>query len=172
MKTQRLALFVLGAALGWGGAHAATDSDCSMQGVLTSAEETTLVPMREEEKLALDTYSMLCDVWGYEVFLNQSVTAKLGDPGHRWITAQGSFAGAQAELVIDMTSGGLFDSSEVLPTHESGGSILLQFDDCMSGSLYYDIPSIGRSDIVPIRRISGDNIALCEQLAASAASTD
>jgi hypothetical protein len=353
MKKQRLALFVLGAALGWGGAHAATDSDFSMQGVLTSAEESTLMYMREEEKLARDTYSVLYDVWGYKVFLNisraeqnhmdamlkmldkyavtdpvvdnsvgafedpafttlfaqlvergeaglleafmvggyieemdirdltaalaetnepsltnaysnllaasrnhlrtfvshvrnldvdyeaqvlsqdavdtivgdfdvtppqgftmnaglndawyfpetsgqgffltvfpgqqkvflgwftydtelpdESVSANLGDPGHRWITAQGSFAGAQAELVIDMTSGGLFDSPEVLPEHESGGSILLQFDDCMSGSLYYDIPSIGRSDIVPIRRICNDNVALCETLAASAASTD
>ena len=353
MKTPRLALFVLGAVLGWGGAHAATVADLTMQGVLTSDEEATLVHMREEEKLARDTYSVLHDVGGYKDILNisraeqnhmnamlkmlekyavtdpvvddsigaftdpvfttlftqlvdrgetslleafmvggyieemdiqdlstalaetnepslttaysnllaasrnhlrtfvshvknlgedydaqvlsqeavdmivgdfdvtppqgftmnaglndawyfpdtsgqgffltvfpgqqkvflgwftydtelpdESVTANLGDPSHRWITAQGSFAGAQAELTIDMTSGGIFDSTEVKPSHESGGSILLQFDDCSSGSLYYDIPSIGRSDIVPIRRICNDNVALCEQLAAAAASSD
>jgi hypothetical protein len=349
MKTPRLALIVLGAALGWGGVQAAAVPDFTTQGVLTSDEEATLVHMREEEKLARDTYSVLHDVWGYKVFLNisraeqnhmdamlkmldkyavtdpvvdnsagaftdpdftelfsqlvdrgevslleafmvggyieemdiqdltaalaetnepaltnsysnllaasrnhlrtfvshvrnlgeeyeaqvlsqstvdtivgefdvtppqgftinaglndawyfpdtsgqgffltvfpgqqriflgwftydtelpdESVTANLGDPGHRWITAEGSFAGAQAELQIDMTAGGIFDSTEALPTHEAGGSILLQFDDCSNGSLFYDIPSIGRSDIVPIRRICNDNVALCEQLAATA----
>lgn len=93
-----------------------------------------------------------------------SVTANLGDPGHRWLTAQGTFAGAQAELQIDSMSGGLFDSEEVTPVHEASGSILLQFDDCASGSMYYDIPSIGQSGLIPIQRICGDNVALCEQL--------
>jgi hypothetical protein len=353
MKKPRLALLVLGAAFGCGALYAAAVPEFTTQGLLSPDEETTLVQMREEEKLARDTYSVLYDVWGYKVFLNisraeqnhmdamlkmldkyavadpvvdnsvgaftdpaftvlftelvergelslleafmvggyieemdirdltaalaetdepsltnaysnllaasrnhlrtfvshvrnlgedyeaqvlsqgdvdtivgdfdvtppqgfamnaglndawyfpntsgqgffltvfpgrqevflgwftydtelpdESVTANLGDPGHRWITAQGSFAGAQAELQIDVTSGGIFDSAEAVPEHKSGGSILLQFDDCMSGSLYYDIPSIGRSDIVPIQRICNDNVALCEQLAASAASTD
>jgi hypothetical protein len=94
----------------------------------------------------------------------EACMARLGDPAHRWVTAQGSFAGGQADLEIDMAYGGVFDSGDPQPTHQAAGSILLQFDDCMSGSLYYDIPSIGRSGLVPIRRLANDNVALCEQL--------
>jgi len=97
----------------------------------------------------------------------ETCMARLGDPAHRWITAQGSFAGAQADLEIDIAFGGIFDSGEPLPAHEANGSIMLQFEDCTSGSLYYDIPSIGRSGLVPIRRITNDHVALCEQLNAS-----
>ena len=100
---------------------------------------------------------------------DESVTAHLGDPGQRWLTAQGSFAGAQAELQIDSMSGGLFDSEGVLPVHEAAGSILLQFDDCASGSLYYDIPSIGKSGLIPIQRVCNDHVSLCEQLSEAAA---
>jgi hypothetical protein len=93
-----------------------------------------------------------------------AVTANLGSPGQRWLTAHGSFAGAQAELQIDSMSGGLFDSEETVPEREAAGSILLQFDDCASGSLYYDIPSIGQSGLIPIQRVCNEHVALCEQL--------
>ena len=96
----------------------------------------------------------------------ETCQARLGDPAHRWITAQGSFAGGQADLEIDIAYGGVFDRGDPQPMHQAAGSILLQFDDCMSGSLYYDIPSVGRSGLVPIRRISNDNVALCEELSA------
>lgn len=102
----------------------------------------------------------------------EACMAQLGDPAHRWITAQGSFAGAQADLEIDIASGGIFDTEEPIPGHEAAGSIMLQFDDCMSGSLYYDIPSIGRSGLVPIQRIANDNVALCERLSAEAEASD
>lgn len=98
----------------------------------------------------------------------EACQARLGDPAHRWITAQGTFAGGQADLEIDMTHGGIFDAGDPTPVHEASGSILLQFEDCMNGSLYYDIPSIGRSGLVPIRRLANDHVALCEQLSGSA----
>ena len=97
----------------------------------------------------------------------EACQARLGDPAHRWITAQGSFAGGQADLEVDMAHGGIFDAGDPTPVHEASGSILLQFEDCMNGSLYYDIPSIGRSGLVPIRRLANDHVALCEQLSAS-----
>jgi hypothetical protein len=102
----------------------------------------------------------------------EACQARLGDPAHRWITAQGSFAGGQAQLEIDITHGGVFDMGDPLPMHQAAGSILLQFDDCMSGSVYYDIPSIGRSGLVPIRRIANDNVALCEQLSGTGTAAD
>lgn len=94
----------------------------------------------------------------------EGVEANLGDPGHRWLTAAGPYSGNQAQLDISITSGGIFDSAEPLPVSIPGGTILLQFQDCNSGSLSYDIPSINRTGLIPIERVAADNIALCEAL--------
>lgn len=94
----------------------------------------------------------------------EEVTALLGDPGHRWLTAFGSYSGGLAELEIEITSGGVFDSTEPVVTQISGGSIVLQFDNCMTGSVTYDIPSINRQGVVPIQRIALDNVANCQLL--------
>jgi len=91
------------------------------------------------------------------------ITANLGDPGHRWLTAYGTYAGAQAELDIEITIGGVFDSEDSMPVQIAGGSILLQFDNCESGSIIYDIPSIGREGIIPIIRLMPENVAKCQQ---------
>jgi hypothetical protein len=68
---------------------------------------------------------------------------------------------------IEMTSGGLFDTAtEIQRTDPPGsdGTILLTFNSCNSGTVEYDIPSINRQGMVPIRRVVDDNIALCEAL--------
>ena len=94
-------------------------------------------------------------------------TAKLGDPGHRWLTAVGPIEGNQVLMDIEMTSGGIFDSAtEIIRTDPPGsdGTILLTFTSCWSGTVEYDIPSINRQGIVPIQRVAGDNIAFCEAL--------
>jgi hypothetical protein len=95
------------------------------------------------------------------------VQANLGDAGHRWITAVGPIVGNQAIMNIEMTSGGLFDAATIIDrTDPSGsdGTIILSFDSCSSGTVEYDIPSINRQGTVPIQRVAGDNIALCEAL--------
>lgn len=94
----------------------------------------------------------------------EDALAHLGDPGQRWLTAQGSFSGAQADLEISSMSGGIFDTELPAPAAVADGSILLQFDDCASGSVTYDIPSIDRAGVVPIVRIVTDNIGLCQDL--------
>jgi len=94
-------------------------------------------------------------------------TANLGDAGHRWLTAVGPIFGNQAVMNIEMTSGGLFDTStEIIRTDPPGsdGSITLTFDSCNSGTVEYNISSIDREGIVPIQRVASDNIALCEAL--------
>jgi len=91
------------------------------------------------------------------------VTANLGDPGHRWLTAYGTYAGAQAELDVEITSGGVFDSEEPMPVQITGGSLLLQFDNCTSGSIIYDIPSIDREGMIPIVRLMPENAVNCQQ---------
>ena len=97
----------------------------------------------------------------------EDATANLGDPGHRWLTAGGPIDGNRVLMNIELTSGGIFDTStEIIRTSPPGsdGTILLTFQSCNSGTVEYDIPSINRQGTVPIQRVAGDNIALCEVL--------
>jgi len=92
--------------------------------------------------------------------------ANLGDPGHRWLTAVGPFSGNTATLTIYVTRGGLFNS-EVPATStdlDGDGTITLEFTDCTSGVVSYDITSLGKSGQIPIQRVAAGNIPLCEAL--------
>ena len=89
--------------------------------------------------------------------------SNLGDPGHRWLTAVGPYEGNRAVLNISITSGGIFDTTTET-TQVDGGTIVMTFDNCNSGTADYDITSIDRQGSVPIQRVAADNIALCETL--------
>jgi hypothetical protein len=89
------------------------------------------------------------------------VVAFLQEPGHRWLTAQGGFEENLAALDVYIASGGIFDSPEPAPVREQDGEILLEFSTCNAGTVTYDIPSIDRQGVVPIERITLDNVALC-----------
>jgi hypothetical protein len=94
-------------------------------------------------------------------------TANLGDPGHRWLTAVGPITGNQAIMEIEMTSGGLLDTSTLIDRTDppgSDGTIILTFTSCNSGTVEYDIPSVNRQGVIPIERVAGDNIVICEAL--------
>ena len=96
-------------------------------------------------------------------------TANLGDPGHRWLTALGSYTDNTAVLQVELTSGGLFNTTTVIQRTDppgSDGTLTMTFDDCKTGTVEYDLPSIGRTGIVPIERVAGDNIVICEALKA------
>jgi hypothetical protein len=93
-----------------------------------------------------------------------SAAAGIGDPGHRWLTAFGPFSGNSAALDIEWTVGGVFDAGQPEPTQLVDGSIDLDFTDCMSGLVTYDLGSAGITDSVPIQRLASDGIALCESL--------
>ena len=100
------------------------------------------------------------------VFPPDDSTAVIGDPDQRWLAAQGSYTGAMAELQVSSMRGGLFDQEEPAPTGDPRGSILLQFENCNSGSVTYDLITAEGSlhGYVPIQRINSDNVARCEQL--------
>lgn len=91
----------------------------------------------------------------------EGLKSNLGEPGHRWLTAQGSFFDNAAELTLYVTSGGVFDSGEPDAIIEPYGEILLEFSSCNAGIVTYDIPSILQQGAVSIERITLDNVPLC-----------
>jgi endonuclease I len=100
----------------------------------------------------------------------EDVEAILGEPGHRWLTAQGPYTGDTALLDIYVSSGGVFDSAvPAVGPPLKDGTMQLKFSDCKTGVITYDIPSVSLSGEVPIERIVQDNAALCESLGQQAA---
>ena len=91
----------------------------------------------------------------------EDVQPILGEPGHRWLTAQGEYTENEAELILYVTSGGEFDAVDPIPETESYGELFLEFTSCSAGEITYDIPSVSIQGFVPIQRIAPDNIPLC-----------
>ncbi|MGH8034513.1 MAG: hypothetical protein ACREO9_04755, partial [Lysobacterales bacterium] len=102
---------------------------------------------------------------------SQSVKAVVGEPGHRWLTALGDYAGGDAVLEIEATTGGVFNAGQPPIAQHLDGTIILRFSSCVAGTVTYDIPSIGRRGTVPIRRVALDNVPACQQLAGTASDT-
>jgi formylglycine-generating enzyme required for sulfatase activity len=96
----------------------------------------------------------------------EDVTAMLGEPGHRWLTAQGPYEGDTANLTIFVTEGGVFDSAEPATSTDldGDGTMTIEFADCTEGLVSYEITSLGISGEIPIQRIALDNVVLCETL--------
>jgi sugar lactone lactonase YvrE len=96
----------------------------------------------------------------------EDVVAILGEPGHRWLTAQGPFDGDTADLTVYVTRGGVFDAAEPAATTDPAGdgTLTLTFADCTAGLVSYEIASLGIAGEIPIQRIVPDNVALCAAL--------
>jgi PKD repeat protein len=93
----------------------------------------------------------------------EDVTAILGEPGHRWLTALGPYDGDTALLDVFLSSGMIFDSDDpVVDTAQlEGATIEIIWSDCKTGILKYDIPSLGLVGEIPIQRIVEDNVPAC-----------
>jgi hypothetical protein len=90
--------------------------------------------------------------------------AMIGDPGHRWLTAQGPFSGDTAELDIYWTSGMIFDSGTPPFSQEQDGGMTVEFNDCSTGLVTYDLGTAGVQGQVPIQRLANDAVELCQAL--------
>ncbi|RKZ03324.1 hypothetical protein DRQ25_17860 [Candidatus Fermentibacteria bacterium] len=92
------------------------------------------------------------------------VTAQLGDPGHRWLTASGTFERGVATLDVFLTTGGVFDAANppAVTNPVPYGSMIVSFSDCIHGEVEFDLPDIGESGTIPIERLAKDNVADCE----------
>jgi plastocyanin len=93
----------------------------------------------------------------------EDVEAHLGEPGHRWLTAQGPYQDDMAVLDVNLTAGGVFDSSNPAPDPAVPvGTITIVWTGCNAGTLSYELPGLGLAGDIPIQRIVPDNIAACE----------
>jgi len=93
----------------------------------------------------------------------EDVTAILGEPGHRWLTAQGPYEGDTATLTVYLSSGGIFDSPEpTVGSPEPVGTMTVVWTDCNEGLVSYDLPGLALTGEIPIERIVLDNVPLCE----------
>jgi hypothetical protein len=97
----------------------------------------------------------------------EGLEALLGEPGHRWLTAQGPYSGDTANLKIFTTAGGVFDAAVPAPSTDASGSgsMTIEFADCNQALVTYQIDSPPLSGEIPIERIALDNVGLCESLA-------
>jgi hypothetical protein len=151
------------------GQRDADDSDCGQFSINAGMNDAWYNPATNGQGFLItvfeDTGLVFLAWFTYDVERPpEDVTAILGDPGHRWVTAQGPYAGDTATLDVAVSSGGVFDSPEpAVPPAVSVGTITIKWNDCTSATLTYNIESAGQGEI-PLQRIVPDNVPLCESL--------
>ena len=95
---------------------------------------------------------------------DDSVTAIIGEPGHRWVTALGPIDGNRSVMDATLTTGGRFDNPTPVENDTDYGTITVEFPDCDTAELSYDFPGPGLSGNITLERVVKENIALCEAL--------
>jgi hypothetical protein len=88
--------------------------------------------------------------------------AIVGEPGHRWLTAQGNFEGNVAMLDVALTSGGIFNSALPEPQTQVDGRLRIEFAGCNSAVVTYELFSSGLVGEFPIERVALGNVPYCE----------
>jgi hypothetical protein len=95
---------------------------------------------------------------------DSNVSAMIGEPGHRWMTALGPFEGVTADLPIYWNSGMIFDSANPPTEQMQDGDMTVRFTDCANGNVDYDLGSTNVTGNVPIQRLANDAVSLCKSL--------
>jgi len=97
----------------------------------------------------------------------EGISYQVGDPGHRWLTAEGSYAtgSGSATLTAVLTTGGLFDNPAAV-NRVPEGTISLEFEDCHSGTMTYNLTSANVSGSFSISRVAEDNAPQCVSVTA------
>ncbi len=94
----------------------------------------------------------------------EDVSAVLGEPGHRWLTALGPYEGDTALMDVFLSQGMIFDSAEppVDTQAYEGATIEVVWTNCNEAVVTYDIPTLGLSGEIPVERSVLDHVAACE----------
>jgi hypothetical protein len=90
--------------------------------------------------------------------------ATVGYSGSRWLTAYGPYEpyeGTSADLAIELTTGGILGEVQGVVQVGDYGTMHLDFQDCSTGTISYDIPSANVAGHVDIVRIDHGNEGLC-----------
>jgi hypothetical protein len=92
--------------------------------------------------------------------------AVIGDTGHRWFTALGSYEQGDKSITLNITNttGGVFDSADPPVSRQSGyGTIELEFSDCLNASMTYSLPAgpVDEINPIPLTRAVIDHVPLC-----------
>jgi hypothetical protein len=92
------------------------------------------------------------------------VMAMIGEPGHRWMTALGTFEDTTADLKIFWNSGMIFDSDTPPSQQTQDGEMTVQFSSCTQGNIAYDLGTASVTGNVPVQRLANDIVTLCESM--------
>mgnify|MGYP000507107065 CR=1 FL=1 len=112
--------------------------------------------------------ALLAAWFTYDLFQPEdTVMSAVGHPGHRWLTSQGTFVGNTFSQTIALTRNGLFDSADSVET-VAAGTLTIEFTSCFEAVVSYVLDDSDLSGSFSITRLSGDNVAMCEQLSAAA----
>lgn len=84
--------------------------------------------------------------------------------GLRWLTAQGDFTGATAQLDLNETTGGSFDDPRQ-PSTVKVGTLSFEFDDCAHAVLNYAFDNAPLEGEIALERVLPGSDALCQALA-------
>lgn len=99
---------------------------------------------------------------------SEDALAQIGEPGHRWLTAFGGLAGADSDMIITRTNGGVFDATQPVPAQIQDGNVQLHFDSCTSGTLNYDLGTAQTTGQLILRRPFEDPATIYRCLLATA----
>ncbi|MCX7553745.1 DUF4397 domain-containing protein [Marinicella sp. S1101] len=94
-------------------------------------------------------------------FADGNETAVVGEPNHRWLTAQGPFDGTRGELIVYLTEGGIFNQDNAVNLTEVG-TLNIDFNDCRTAMVDFTLDDSGLTGMIPIQRISGSTVEFCE----------
>ena len=89
-------------------------------------------------------------------------TAVIGDPNHRWLTAQGDYQGDTATMPVSVTRGGIFDDPRPVSAAETVGTMTIQFLQCNAAQVDYEVD--GTRGSFTMNKLANDNNATCEVL--------
>ena len=81
--------------------------------------------------------------------------------GQRWLTAQGNFSGPAADITVYESTGGSFDAP-LLPSTDPVGSMQIDFSDCDTATLAYQLDE-GAGGTIPLARLLPTANALCKE---------